>query len=236
MKTKNICKTAALLMGLTGFSACNEAPKPKDYLIVHFVDDTSYDEFQHPVEKEDILSLVHLDEQPTNGVKYRVIPINDLTLNESFYVHLPMETKTLYNSLERDDQIKEFKYDLDIFLGTIYDNEDTVFNATNLFIPLISNLEAHKNDTREIIFLLQSDMIENSSLFSLDQTFKKGESTERVLEDVISQNPLPDLTNITIIILFQPSAHNNAQFNYAVDFFKPLFEKQGAIVKVQASL
>lgn len=233
-----LIKTLFIVLALgLGLGACAPQTPPTETLVLHVVDHTAYNDQQPQVTSVDIEALVGLDRQPTEGIEYIATTINDLSLNQVARCGLPMESGTLYNDLERADEVQNFREIIQPILTDLYVRPDTNFESTRLYVPLAELLTSYADDPRPKIVILQSDMIQNTDQLSfVGQEPALSEQPTEITAQLEALHALPALAGYDIRIVYQPDTENDRLFAASARLFSDLFREHGATVSIQANL
>lgn len=228
---------AVLLSLCLFFTSCEPRKAVTETSILHILDQTALNEWQRPMKSTAIFQLAGLDKEPANGLKYRFTTINDLSVNPELRIELPPARDALINPIVRQEEIALTRTSLDTVLKQGFTPASREFTATDLYRPLMKLFSELAQDSGRRVVLINSDMIENTPLFSFEKQYQTLVNDPEQVKTILAEMmPVPDLTGIEIIIVYQPTTEINVLFASSADFFREFFEEHGATVRIKAAL
>jgi len=243
MKTK-VVVLSIILVGI-GFLvvSCTPSEPPTSSEIYLVVDVTaSAENKNHPLNltAEKLTHLFELDTKPKSGVKYSQSIISEVHLNQEFSDELEPVNPAKYNKYKRLPKIKKFVGKVENAVKEL-ENSEYDRESSNIFIAL-SNIinKVAKNDADRQLVIIQSDMLDNSFMFSAydkGQMKKVAESPTYLTELLEQHSPITQsLQKMRVIIVNQPNAKTDYAFRLISERYKAYLQSKGATVEIVANL
>jgi hypothetical protein len=112
---------------------------------------------------------------------------------------------------------------------------------SSVYIPIVEALSFLKNTKAETkVLLIYSDLMENGENISLynQASLKNMKENPGSLTDFYeSKMTLPDLSGISVYLIYRPSnTKEDERFQIVSGFYKKMFENKGAKVFIQANI
>lgn len=188
---------------------------------------------------KDLLTLTQIDEimksmgmvkggSVFNGGLIKIMLINDISMNKSVTIELPKGNSNIIDgetSASRALKVREFRKEIlaksKKFLSGITSGKDESEIYRNLCKQL-KTLKSESSDKKNVIIF--SDMLENSSLFSL-YGGKKNEF-DSIIEKANNDCSFPALDEINIYVIPPIDVKNKNLISNAEAFWAKLFEKK----------
>ena len=205
-----------------------------------FIDLTSIDRIS--INADELYDAMGFNTNKWQSAEIRIVPLTDISITEVRQASISAAKPLYSNEYEREDQIAVFKSTLQELINKA--NTDTGGRQqSELYIPIAVELNQWIKENKDIsgkrvnIF---SDMYQYSSWFSVYNPAhyyllqSDPEGTYHIFQKEV---PLPDLSGITIRIIYQPkSVEDDRRFRVVAGFFKYMFEKHGAKVEISATI
>lgn len=242
MKTKYL-KTITFLSVCVFFFSCapNEPITSSEvYLLVDVT--ASAENKNHPLNltTEKITRLFELDTKPKSGVKYSQSIISEVHLNQEFSDDLEPANPKKFNPYRRKAKVKKFVTKVESAIKNL-ENSNYDRESSNIFIALANTMnKVAGNDADNQLVIIQSDMLDNSFLFSAydKQQMKNLEKSPEFLTQILEQHsPVTmSLQKMKVVIVYQPNAQTDYAFRLISERYKAYLESKGATVKIVANL
>ncbi|GEM_PF-1729644 len=194
------------------------------------------------------LSLMKLSGQTGgfSGGQIKLSLINELSDSKSKTIKIETGETGLMgeNPLNRKDKVVKFQNELVQSFTQILEQANWGTNASKIYQKVTRELiKMKKSEADNKYLIIYSDMLENSSLFSFYGTdWKKNieklmADPEKALEYLSKKGPaLPDLSEFEIFVIPSRTSENDEKINLSEQFWKVLFEFQGATISFNSSL
>lgn len=193
------------------------------------------------IKSADFLSMLDLEQNRNNQIEYRQAFITETFLNFTHQFELKKASpKIMSNDFDRDEEITEFKNNLDAALSLI-SQEKNGRQYSSVYVPFAREVNRMAQITADTkILVLVSDLTENSEFLSFfAKNFQNDlQNSPEVIEEYF-QKELPlvdDLSGLTIHIVHQPNELDNGVFKKLSRVYRSMLEKRGARIIVQANL
>lgn len=190
--------------------------------------------------QESICTFLNLDSEIPSDVICKLSIINAVSLNSSSTIQMRSENEWLGNEFDSKANVRAFKDSLNAVLNRIL-NTKTESKYSSIYLRIARELDILSRSDAEVrTFLVYGDFMENTTKVS----FYNSGTLTRIINDPSSvalalneQAVLPDLTGITIYIIYQPSSiEEDESFQIVSTFYKRLFESNGAQVYITSQL
>jgi hypothetical protein len=243
MKAKIII--LSILFG-TGFLmvSCTPSEPPTSSEIYIVVDVTaSAENKNHPLNlnAEKITRLFEFDTKPKASAKYSQSIISEVHLNQEFSEELESANPAKFNPYRRKATVKNFVVKVE---NAVKDLENTKYDreSSNIFIALANIInKVAKNDKDRQLVIIQSDMLDNSFMFSAynKQQMEKVENSPEFLTEILEKHtPITQsLKKMRVVILYQPNAQTDFSFRLLTQRYKDYLLSKGVkSVEIMANL
>ena len=225
---------------ITEFFSCTERPKSIQCSVLIDITSSNTPSLKN-VASEDLLSVLDLKQNKHNQIEYRQAFITENFLNFTHQLKLEAAPpKLMGNDFDREEEIEQFKKELDSALSLISAETDGRKHSS-VYVPFAREVNRMTQSTADIrLIALISDLVENTDYLSLfSKNYRNDlEESPKVIEDYF-QNELPladDLTGMVIHIVHEPVGSDNVLFKKLSRVYRSMLEKRGAVVLVQANL
>lgn len=195
-----------------------------------------------------ILKLMKLDEENGgySGGEVKISLINEISDSKSKSVLIePAETGMLgENPLNRRDEVKRFKAELEQSFSSVLDETNWGTDASKIYQKVVRELiKMKKKEADRYYLVIYSDMLENSELFSFyganwqQKIQKMAANPEETIEELSKKGPaIPDLSEFDIFVVVSRNEGNDEKINLSEQFWTSIFEYQGATVTFNSNL
>lgn len=239
MKTIKFLTIIILLI----FSACSTPKTPTTNEVYVLVDVTaSADNKNHSLnlDKQKIMQLCGLNKDPMSAVKYSHSLITEVHLNQEFRENLKPANPSDYNKYKRLAKIKKFVTKIESAV-TKLENSEYDRASSNIFIAIANTInKVIKNDADKQLVIIQSDMLDNSYLFSAydsGQMARLKKSPKFLIDILGKETPITEnLDKMKIIIVHQPNAQTDYSFRLIANIYKKYLQDKGASVQIVGNL
>ena len=188
-----------------------------------------------------LINDLGIDTNIWNGINFSFFNVSDVSYTPHWRIAIARGGNRLASSeFTRKREIAAFKAKLSALLDSA--RSDTAGRThSSIYLPVAEELVRLSNSNAERkVLILYSDLMENTPELSFynPRTFADlGTSPDKVKSKLLAEAKLPDLTGITIHIVHEPkNAKDDATFRRVSEFFRQMFEAQGAEVSVSANL
>lgn len=207
---------------------------------LEFIDITAID--RERINADALYDAMGFNSNKWQSARERVVTLTDVSLNAVGQTSISSAKPLYSNEYERDEQVQYFKSRLQELIN--YANSDMGGRLkSELYIPIAKELDqwlkenSERSNKRVNIF---SDMYQHSSWFSVYNNahyYLLQSDQEGTYQIFQKEYPLPNLSGLTINIIYQPkSVEDDKRFRIVSGFFLWMFERHGASVGIIASL
>ena len=178
------------------------------------------------------------------GCEIKIFTINDLSNSKSITVKLQPGMSGLLgqNPLDRIDEIKTFEEELSSAFMSIHNKVSEDKNQSKIYQNICREINhlISKEYSNNKIFIIFSDMLENSDLFSfynMDELQRIKYNIPEFINNTLEKDcTLPDLSPLEIYIVNNRTLENDDQINIAESFWKEIFASKNAKVIFDSEL
>jgi len=221
--------------------SCNECEDSLGTDIFIYIDFTELEENKNNIEivfnnVDRILEIMEVDtsEHLCGFGEVRIFPIYDY--NAIVPVNLSLSSEgSLENKYDRIDEIKEFKVNLITSLKKLIQtykkesmDKSMDYKNSYIYIPICNGLTRLKKikDKRKGTMIIFSDMLENSNLMSFyGNGLHKIKNNFNDVVKILNENcSLPDLSDISIQVIYTPNKEKDQLIEEAKRFWSKLFK------------
>ena len=188
-----------------------------------------------------LLADLGIDTDIWNGVNFNFFNVSDVSYTPHWRISLAKGGDRLTSSeYTRKREVIAFKKKLTALLDSARSDTEGR-NHSSIYLPMAEELTrlAGSNAERKVL-IVYSDLMENRQRLSFydTRTFSLLRADPKKIEQLLfAEAALPDLSGIEIRFVYAPKdAADDANFRLVSDFFRSMFEKQGATVSVSANL
>ncbi len=188
----------------------------------------------------DLQKLFSFENRKWEGSIFRFANITDVGLNHVSEIGIVPAYELLSNELDRDKQISVFEKSINSILLTA--NNDSIGRLhSSVYRPIAMELlHLNLSKSQSKVLLIYSDLMENEdglSLYSKSMLQTIEQNPELLKTTFQKEEPLPNLSGITIYIIFQPkNTEQDFQFKVMSQLYRSLLEEKGATVFIKANL
>lgn len=232
-----------LSVSLSFFSCTSSEISPtsnETYLVVDVT--ASAENKNHPLNltTDKITRLFELDIKPMASVKYSQSIISEVHLNHVFSLKLEGVNSANFHKYKRKNKMRKFVKNVANAIKELENSEydrasSSIFLALNTIINKVA-----KNDADKQLIICQSDMLDNSFLFSAydkNQIKQLQKSPEFLSQFLEKQTPITmSLQKMKVIIVHQPNAQTDYVFRLIARQYKKYLQSKGATVEIVANV
>jgi hypothetical protein len=230
---------AIAIIGIITLSACSntDTRTSTDYTILRDLTDST---LAMP-DKAELITDLEISTNIWNGINFNFFNVSDVSYTPHWRISLVKGGKRIASSeFSRKREVEGFKARLSALLDSAA--HDTAGREhSSIYLPMVEELTrlANGNADRKVLVVL-SDLMENTPDLSFykPRTFAELESDpDKIKDELFAKEQLPDLTGVEIRLIYQPkNAKDDIRFQRVSNFFKQMFEAQGAKVTISANL
>jgi hypothetical protein len=188
-----------------------------------------------------LLTDLGIDTNIWNGINFNFFNISDVSYTPHWRISLGTGGDRLASSeFTRKREIVAFKAKLTALLDSAR-SDTTGREHSSIYLPMAEELTrlANSNADRRVL-IVYSDLMENTSGLSFYnyKTFAQIDSgPDKIKSKFLAKAKLPDLTGVEIRFIYEPkNAKADNDFRRVSNFFRRMFEEQGAKVSISANL
>lgn len=218
------------------FFSCGESKEIKHIDISLFIDVTNGNtinesQVDNLIERIFSYSDISLDTGGDNTVDFVVYELNQVSESTSIKFHLEPGVSGLLgqNPLDRIEEIKAFDEQIRNGFSKIIKKERKALEMSKIYQNLCRELNSMDFTADKTLILINSDMLENSELFSFYSSAKKPKLTldgvVEMLEKIEDKDcEFPNLSGVQIVAVSQRTIEDDELINEAEEFWSILFE------------
>ncbi|TAH40045.1 MAG: hypothetical protein EYC69_12095 [Bacteroidetes bacterium] len=187
---------------------------------------------------KDVETILQVNDNKWDGAVFYYSRLTDVSLNEFQVASLPGRRFCLSNEFERQKEILDFSTLIQEALA-----KPIVSGKANssVYIPIVKALSFLKSTEAETkALLIYSDLMENGeniSLYDQSSLKKMKENPGTLIDFYESKMTLPDLTGISVYLIYRPlNIKEDERFQIVSGFYKKMLENKGAKVFIQANI
>ena len=238
-----------LFTGLLFFSCTEEKTSTTNICVLIDVSDKRFKNQDYVKENvPKLLHLMNLDKQTGgfSGGEIKLSLINEVSDSKSKTVKIEKGETGLMgeNPLNRKDQVTKFYTQLEQSFSELLEQANWGTDASKIYQKVSRELiKMKKSEADYKYFIIYSDMLENSELFSFyggnwqNNIEKMIEEPEKTLEQLGQKGPaLPDLSEFEIFVITSRTSENDEKINLSEQLWQILFETRGATVSFNSGL
>ncbi len=193
------------------------------------------------IEASEIIELFGIKDNPFNQARFRASTLSGVHINRINQLKLsPIESMSEYQKYVRQAEIEKFTTGIDSLITTLK-NEETGRQYSSLFKPINAELlRLARSNADKKYFICFTDLQENSAIFSCYSkssiNFLKN-NPEEFTHQFLKSAPLPpDLTGISIYIIYSPDILTDTNFRLISEWYKQILTRRNADVFIGANL
>ena len=241
---KTIYKTIVLLSLCVVIFSCRQEKPTKSTEIYLLLDVTASAENSNKlnINAQKVANISGLnDNEKTLQLTYSHSTLSEVFINGVFSRTLMPAKQKGYNKFRRRNAIKEYLKSIDEEIAKLNSVEFDRPNS-NLFVNINSTInKVAKNNADNQLVLIQSDLLDNSSLFSAydsEQMLKLKKSPAFLINILEQHAPInQSLDKMDVIIVYQPIAKTDEAYRLISSIFKDyLISKNAKSVQIVANL
>lgn len=226
--------------------SCSNQP-PKSYIFYLFIDITE-PEFRNANDYlPDLYSILEEAKLDTsdggnNSLEIKIFKINDISENRSKTIFIEQGIPGWFgdNKLDRSDLVVEFVNKLKNEMTSFLSHNNFDRSQSKIYQNVCRELNTlHIKDFNNKYVVIYSDMLENSSLFSLysvDQDFSDPTILKEMENTLKNDCECPPLKDINIHIIASRTVENDPLVNNAQHFWTNYFHSKNANVYFDSEL
>lgn len=224
-----------LLSVLLLHTACS-TEKPNNISVSLFIDVTSgktisENEVENLINRLFSYAEISLITGGDNSVDFAVYQLNQLSESVSVKFHLEPGVSGLLgqNPLDRIEEIKAFDKELrDGFSGMIAQDREEL-KSSKIYQNLCREFNSMDFSADQTLILINSDMLENSELFSFYSSKKMPKLTQEGVVELLDKIEnkdcvFPSLSGVKIVAVSQRTIEDDELINEAEEFWNILFD------------